>query len=290
MATSEVPDGEHEFGRDAVLRHLTDAAHGHSQVGGECGVPPSFAVKPRFEVHADSLGSTKPKVKPYLNRRVYALLNMDAYRKTRLQQLIDTRYEGNQKAFGEAVGLSKGRVSQLLDKDEPFGERAAASLVEKLRLPDRWFDQGAGNVSNAAIGERRIPVISPVQAGNFREIVDAFAMGAGDNYLSTDSECSPYTFALQVEGRSMLPDFEEGDRVIIDPDIRPHSGDFVVARNSKGGATFKKYRIRGSDQSGREVFELIPLNVDEFDSVRSDMEPLEIIGTMIEHRKYRRRR
>jgi SOS-response transcriptional repressor LexA len=88
----------------------------------------------------------------------------------------------------------------------------------------------------------------------------------------------------------MLPDFLEGDRVIIDPDIRPHSGDFVAARDSKGGATFKKYRLRGVDPHGREVFELIPLNTDEFDSVRSDLEPLEIIGTMVEHRRYRRRR
>jgi SOS-response transcriptional repressor LexA len=215
---------------------------------------------------------------------------MDKHRKARLRTLIDTRFKGDRAAFGQEVGLSKGRVSQLLDDDEPFGERAAASLVEKLRLPDRWFDQGMSDVSSASMGEKRIPVISEIVAGNFREIVDAFAMGEGAEFIHTDSDVSPYTFALQIEGRSMLPTFEEGDRVIIDPDVRPQSGDFVAARNSKGGATFKKYRLRGSDASGREVFELIPLNSDEFDTVRSDMEPLEVIGTMIEHRRYRRRR
>jgi SOS-response transcriptional repressor LexA len=214
---------------------------------------------------------------------------MDSHRKARLQTLIATRFKGDRKAFGEAVGLSKGRVSQLLDEDEAFGERAAASLVAKLQLPDRWFDLGASNVVAAPLGARRIPVISPIAAGSFREIVDAFAMGDGEAYLSTDQDVSPYTFALKIEGRSMLPEFVEGDRVVIDPDVRPHSGDFVVARNSTGGATFKKYRLRGTDANGGEIFELIPLNVDEFDSVRSDMEPLEVIGTMVEHRRYRRR-
>lgn len=237
-----------------------------------------------------SLGVAKPKVKALLNLHVYALLNMDAHRKQRLQVLINTRFSGDRAAFGKEVELSKGRVSQLLDPDEPFGERAAGSLVEKLRLPDRWFDQGATNVSAADAGTRRIPVISPIQAGNFREVVDAFAMGGGESYITTDLDSSPYTFALKIEGRSMLPDFTEGDRVIIDPDVRPNSGDFVVARDRKGGATFKKYRLRGSDERGQEIFELIPLNMDEFDSMRSDVEPLEIIGTMVEHRKYRRKR
>lgn len=214
---------------------------------------------------------------------------MDKHRKQRLQLLIETRFKGDRAAFGQDAGLTKGRVSQLLDLDEPFGERAAASLVSKLRLPDRWFDQGASNVSAAEVGDRRIPIISEIAAGNFREIVDAFALGDGASHLTTDLNVSPYTFALQIEGRSMIPEFVEGDKVIIDPDVRPTSGDFVAARNAKGGATFKKYRLRGSDDHGREVFELIPLNVDEFDSVRSDMEPLEVIGTMVEHRRFRRR-
>lgn len=66
---------------------------------------------------------------------------MDQQRKDRLRQLIATRFGGDRAAFGAAAGLTKGRVSQLLDPDEPFGERAAASLTEKLALPDRWFEQ-----------------------------------------------------------------------------------------------------------------------------------------------------
>jgi len=40
-----------------------------------------------------------------------------------------------------ATGLTKGRVSQLLDPNEPFGDNAARRLTEKLGLPMRYFDQ-----------------------------------------------------------------------------------------------------------------------------------------------------
>lgn len=38
-------------------------------------------------------------------------------------------------------GLTKGRLSQLLDPDEPFGEVAARNLEGRLTLPPGYFDQ-----------------------------------------------------------------------------------------------------------------------------------------------------
>jgi SOS-response transcriptional repressor LexA len=63
----------------------------------------------------------------------------------------------------------------------------------------------------------------------------------------------------------------------------------VVAKNSQEEATFKKYRPRGVNEQGEQVIELVPLN-DDFPSLRSDYTPLQIIGTMMEHRRYRKPR
>lgn len=104
----------------------------------------------------------------------------------------------------------------------------------------------------------------------------------------TDLELSQNAFALEIKGDSMLPEFKPGDRVIIDPAIFPQPGDFVVAKNGDDEATFKKYRPRTMDEHGDVVFELVPLNED-YPSMRSDQGPIRIIGTMVEHRKYRRR-
>ncbi|MGI4859741.1 MAG: LexA family protein, partial [Janthinobacterium lividum] len=65
-------------------------------------------------------------------------------------------------------------------------------------------------------------------------------------------------------------------------------GDFVVAKNGSQDATFKKYRPRGVSLTGQEVFELAPLN-DDYPTLRSDTEPLQIIGVMVEHRRYRKK-
>lgn len=84
----------------------------------------------------------------------------------------------------------------------------------------------------------------------------------------------------------MAPDFVEGDRVIIDCELVPQPGDFVVARNGGEEATFKKYKIISIGE--KEVFDLIPLN-DNYPSMRSDQQHIQIIGVMVEQRRYRRK-
>lgn len=144
------------------------------------------------------------------------------------------------------------------------------------------------NVVPAVIGTRRVPLISYVQAGCWTETTDPATVGDGFEYLLTDLELSGSAFALEIQGDSMLPEFRPGDRIIIDPEVCPNPGDFVVAKNGEEEATFKKYRPRGMTDRGGLIFELVPLNED-FAPLRSDQTPIRIVGTMVEHRKYRKR-
>jgi SOS-response transcriptional repressor LexA len=144
------------------------------------------------------------------------------------------------------------------------------------------------NISLAPIGAQRVPVISSIQAGVWSEIDDGFQPGDAEDWLVTDIDLSENAFALDICGNSMEPEFKAGDRVIIDPSITPQPGDFVAAKNGEDEATFKKYRPRGIDSAGNVVFELVPLN-DDYPTLRSDAQPIKIVGTMVEHRKYRKR-
>ena len=113
----------------------------------------------------------------------------------------------------------------------------------------------------------------------------------GDGYAieyTDDVGLSRWTFALDIDGLSMMPEFRPGDRVIVDPEVAPNPGDFVVARNGSNQATFKKYRPRGIDQQGNMIFELVPLN-DDYPTLRSDTEALIVLGVLMEHRKKYRR-
>lgn len=193
----------------------------------------------------------------------------------------------SQESLATHLGLTKGNVSAWENgRHKPKLEQilTIASVAGLAPPPEA---QGF-NVQPAAIGARRIPLISYVQAGVWTNVVDTFQPGDADEFLLTDLELSGNAFALEIKGDSMLPEFKPGDRVIIDPNIAPAPGDFVVAKNGEEEATFKKYRPRGVNEHGDIVFELVPLNED-YPSMRSDLMPIRIVGTMVEHRKYRKR-
>jgi SOS-response transcriptional repressor LexA len=146
------------------------------------------------------------------------------------------------------------------------------------------------NVEPALIPQGfRVPIISYVQAGHWREMCEQASTFDGNvEYVTVSVETGSRAFGLWICGKSMLPLFNEGDLIIVDPDEAPRPGDYVVAKNGSIEATFKKYRPRGIDENGHDVFELVPLN-DDFPTLHSDRQHIEIIGVMVEHRIFRKR-
>jgi SOS-response transcriptional repressor LexA len=201
-----------------------------------------------------------------------------------------------QQQVADAIGISRVAVSKWesgetkdLKRDSLIGLSALFGVSLNELLDAESLVKEEPNVSygiNLHPERRGYPIISPVQAGHWREIVDTFPRGGADEYVMGLNTYGPHTFALRIVGNSMEPEFREGDIVIIDPDVMPDPGNYVVARNDEEEATFKKYRPRGI-VNGVEVFELVPLNED-YAVMRSDQQPIQIIGTMMEHTRYRR--
>ena len=201
-----------------------------------------------------------------------------------------------QKDVAEHFGISSQAVSQWeADRTRPDSQRLAA-LARLFALRLDWLLAGEGPMTWAGGGEASpqdagtpVPVIDRVQAGDWSEVHDPYALGSGEEYLLTDLRVSDHTFALVIEGTSMAPEFQPGDKVIIDPALAPRPGDLVVAKREKDQeATFKKYRLRSQDERGRDVIELVPLNADWPTLLIDAGNPGHIIGTMVEHRRYRR--
>lgn len=65
---------------------------------------------------------------------------MHALRRHKLRNLLEHKFHGDREKFLDATGLSKGRLSQLLDENEPFGEVAARNLETRLHLDPGYFD------------------------------------------------------------------------------------------------------------------------------------------------------
>jgi SOS-response transcriptional repressor LexA len=199
--------------------------------------------------------------------------------------------------LADALGISYQAAKKAVDgKTKAFTASNNQKAANLLGVAAEWLATGENgqfvldksNVSAAQLGSKQIPLLSYVSAGTWTGAVDAFQPNDAHDWLVTDLELSEGAFALEIKGDSMQPEFKPGDRVIIDPDISPQPGDFVVAKNGEDEALFKKYRPRSMDPSGNVIFELVPLN-DDYPTMRSDAVPIRIVGTMVEHRKYRRR-
>lgn len=200
-----------------------------------------------------------------------------------------------QAQLAKKVGIGQSTVAEL--ERTASGSSHVASIAAACNVSPMWLASGDGpmktgmdsNVRPVSEGMRAYPVISTIQAGLVKEISCPYEPGDGFAIEFGEDDASTWAFFLEIEGDSMLPEFRPGDRVLIDPEVTPRPGDFVAARNTKQEATFKKYRVRGINEAGQEVFELVPLN-DDYPVLRSDEHHLVVIGTMLEHRRKFRRK
>lgn len=225
-----------------------------------------------------SLGDAKPAVKAFLNAHVYSLLNMDDHRKSRLAHLLATRYKGDRGALINESGLSKGRISQLLDPALPFGERAARELERKLGLAEGWFERKAvENTEPAPAVKRGVPLISWIQAGSWNEASDPFHPGDAEDWIPAMRPHSGSAYALRVKGDSMTAPYGKsypaGSIILVEPERRsPANGERIIAKlDGSSEVTFKVYK----EEDGRRWLQ--PLNPTH-EPIR---EPFRVLGTVI---------
>ncbi len=198
------------------------------------------------------------------------------------------KLDWSQSQLAKVADVHPSKISRVEGGKGRFSEEDLHKVAGALGLSAEKLYASDGNVVDAAPDNRRIPVLDYIQAGRWLAVRSTTMDDEIQETISTNLDCPPSTFALKIRGDSMSPEFREGDIVVIVPSIAPQPGDFVVATDETGEATFKKFRAAGLDASGRDVFELVPLNPD-YARVRSDQQAISIVGTMIEHRRYRRR-
>jgi len=201
----------------------------------------------------------------------------------------------SQELVGQRLGVSRSAV-HLWETD------ASVPRMPKLRKLAELYECDLGWLLNgndetapdqviragfsASPAQRAVPVISYVQAGEWTVIRDDMDMSELDSVV-TDTPVSAGAFALIVEGLSMVPDIGPGDKLIVDPDVKPWPGAIVVAQiDDESMATVKRYRDRGIDAEGNRVIELAASNPDYASLWIDARRPGRIVGTVVERRSY----
>lgn len=223
----------------------------------------------------------------------------------RLNHLFKTHATITQKEFAKRYQLgTPANLWQYLNGRRALNLEVAVKIAGGLgvqladfspRLAQKQSELSSPNIGPVVDMQKKVPILAYVQAGcpNGGDVAERQkALDEGD-FVYADSGTPDGCYALIVRGRSMEPDFQEGDVVLVDPDAAPAPGDYVIARREDPltdgcECTFKKYRPRGFNERGQLVFELVPLNPD-FPTYRSDVDRLTITGTLIEHRRKLRR-
>ena len=169
--------------------------------------------------------------------------------------------------------------------------QAALERIAKVlgaELPQ--LEYGSTDLEVVPVGKRRIPVLSYAQAGHWVDPNDDVISDEEiAEYLITDADYSPMSFAMIVRGESMAPVFQPGDRIVVDPEVTPQPGDYVIAMNAAQEVTFKVLAELGMNARGEMVRELRSLNP-VYPSWNSTAVDFRIIGTVVEtSRRFRER-
>jgi len=166
--------------------------------------------------------------------------------------------------IADLLGKAPAQVSAFGGKNptKGIGDQIAREIENALKLPNGTLDVPYGlttfnNGSVVGYAGRKLPVIGSIAAGTWCEANEAFDPSEAEEWIDAPGPVGPRAFILRVEGISMEPKFQEGDKIVIDPSLEAHSGHFVAAKRSRDqAATLKQLR-----QEGNEIF-LYALNPD----------------------------
>lgn len=156
-------------------------------------------------------------------------------------------------------------LSQLIHGHREIGEKTARKIEGALGLERGYLDREdvcmvreSSNVSYCPPIRGKVPLISWVQAGKWREAIDLYTPGDAEDWIETTVPVKENTFALRVDGDSMEPEFPAGVLIVVEPDLDPQPGDYVIAKNGDD-ATFKQLVKDGSDWLLKPLNERYPI-------------------------------
>ncbi|HCD15493.1 LexA family transcriptional regulator [Shewanella sp.] len=152
-----------------------------------------------------------------------------------------------QSQLAEAISTSQQTV-QSIEAGLVENPRKLKEIAEALQTTPEFLRFGIGEMDNATVvasAGNYLPLISLVQAGVWTEIQELPPLDV--ELYPCPIKCSQHSFIVKVEGESMLPRFEEGDLIYVDPEAQVENGSYVVARlDDENQATFKQLIIDGN--------------------------------------------
>lgn len=197
-----------------------------------------FSCKLLPKVENDLRKMSKAKYQDFANR-LNNLMKAQGSPITTVNQLKDAIGVTYEMARRYTLGTAKPREDKMKGLAKNFG------------IDIGFLDHGTQLESNIDkkiyFTDKSIPVISWVAAGVWTNIESIPTGTEFNEWLPPNTKCGKNGYALIVEGSSMSPRFEPGDRIYVNPDFQVNdlkTGDLVIVScEGQSKATFKKLII-----------------------------------------------
>jgi len=197
-------------------------------------------------------------------------MNVKDIRRQNLRALA--RIVGGVSKLAERLEKSQSQISHLIGTNpvKNIGDKFAVHVERIFNKPYGWLDQmhvgeesAVYQLSPTAQAYYQIPLLSWNEAQQYLRDKKVVKKSPA-HYLTTHIPLGPHAFALRVEGDSMEsshgPSFPASSLIIVDPEVTPHSGSFVLSKHSGSGSlVFKQLIIDGARHYLKPLNQRYPL-------------------------------
>lgn len=154
------------------------------------------------------------------------------------------------------TGYSRSNIYDIFRGDHQ--PKALHKFAGALKASLQYLESGRGEMFGPSAEEGpsikgQVPLISWVQAGNWNDASDPYAVGDAEDWLACPAKHGPRTYCLRVRGPSMYNpggrySYQEGSIIFVDPDRRAEHGDRVIVRlEDSAETTFKQLIEEGGE-------------------------------------------
>ena len=146
------------------------------------------------------------------------------------------RQKFSQSELARLIGV-KPQIIQYLCTSSANKSKFAYEIATALGVNPNWLIAGKGPVfdlssmSNTTSNQPKVPLL------DWNNIIvwlnqESTHPQKADKYIFVTNDQSTRNFAIRIADTSMIPRFEIGTVLIIDPELKPNINDFVVAKIS----------------------------------------------------------
>ncbi len=171
----------------------------------------------------------------------------------RLNKALDLRKypalgEGRISYIQEIFALSRPGANKWIHGEAIPHRKKRKEISEKLGVSLNWLETGEGdplsrdeNLYSFTNNVRESCILTPREV--YSNAIDT-SPKPGRESIILNGDYSPKAFVMEHRGDAMCPKFYSGCLLIVDPEVKPNDGDFVVAKTPLiPEAIFRQYVV-----------------------------------------------